>query len=346
VLFTCSLLLGDAALAQAGTSQYATAKDAFESGVRLYKVGAYEQALEAFRVAYKIKPHPAVKVNIANCYEHLKQPVQALVSFEAYLKEVENNPHLNVAPGQRQDVENEIVRLHKAVGHIDLKVSQSGSKVKVNDELPIYSTQGVILVTPGPHTVVIRKIGFLEETRNVNVEAGKTTTMLVEMIPMNRPTLQDPSAQDGAASLGASSDRQSALPSGNPRFRLTTPVVVAGGVTLGFATAAVVTGILALDANSDFDSALKDSENSALSVDERESARRRGSDAANRANGLATVTDVLIGGALVGAGATVFLLFSERGSASSEKAPSQTAGLGLKPSFHRAGAGFVLDGRF
>ena len=75
---------------------------------------------------------------------------------------------------------------------------------------------------------------------------------------------------------------------------------------------AVVTGQLALAANREFDTNLSAVRNSMLSEYQRAGAWARGVDAANRADALAAVTDVLLAMTLVGAGLTTYFYLADR----------------------------------
>src|SRR6478609_6664356 len=46
----------------------ARARQNFQTGVAAYQRGDFSVALEAFLTAYRLAPHPTVRVNIANCY--------------------------------------------------------------------------------------------------------------------------------------------------------------------------------------------------------------------------------------------------------------------------------------
>src|SRR5262245_18965143 len=71
--------------AQPSDADTTRAKHLFESGVAEYDAGHYANALNRFQEAYRIKPHPLVRVNIANCYQRLDRPVEAIEHFEGFL---------------------------------------------------------------------------------------------------------------------------------------------------------------------------------------------------------------------------------------------------------------------
>jgi tetratricopeptide (TPR) repeat protein len=60
----------------------ARARTEFQRGVELFQGSDYQRALDAFQEAYRLAPHASVRLNIANCYEQLGRPVEALFHFE------------------------------------------------------------------------------------------------------------------------------------------------------------------------------------------------------------------------------------------------------------------------
>jgi hypothetical protein len=113
---------------------------------------------------------------------------------------------------------------------------------------------------------------------------------------------------------------------------------VAGAVTGALLLGTIITGSLALGADSEFDDAVRDSNNPALPPAQREAARRDGLDALDRADTLALVTDILLVGTLVGAGATAYFLFT------SDDGGDRMARLRISPTASAAGAGLIVSG--
>jgi hypothetical protein len=83
---------------------------------------------------------------------------------------------------------------------------------------------------------------------------------------------------------------------------------------------ALGTGIAALRADSDFDGAVRRSNDPSLSAAERAEAREDGLDAKDRADRRALLTDIFLIGAGVGAAVTVVLLFVTRDDGDGEQA--------------------------
>lgn len=81
------------ASAQAPSSE---ARASFQEGVQNFGARRFAEALVAFGPGLRVRPHPSVMVNIANCYLALEQPLEAISSFERYLHNA-----AQVSPEQR-----------------------------------------------------------------------------------------------------------------------------------------------------------------------------------------------------------------------------------------------------
>src|SRR5690349_18880551 len=96
--------------------QAAQARARFEAGVQLFQRNDFARALDAFRDAYRIRPHPTVLVNIANCYLNLQKPVEAAENFERYLRESGQN----IEPARRTEVETALGRARTMIATIEV----------------------------------------------------------------------------------------------------------------------------------------------------------------------------------------------------------------------------------
>jgi hypothetical protein len=133
-------------------------------------------------------------------------------------------------------------------------------------------------------------------------------------------------------------------------FELTTPVLVAGGVTVAAALGMAITGGVALSANSSFDQHVAVFDDPSQPSDVREQARVDGLGAASDAHTFAAVSDALLVTTVLGAGATAFLFFTTQdgGLLDDEQAPSASRGASVMalPVLDREMIGAVVAGAF
>jgi hypothetical protein len=300
----------------------ARARQLFEAGVTHYEAGRYIDALQQFQEAYRIKPHPLVRVNIANCYDKLDRPVEAIENFEAFLAVPAGDA------AQRDEVRAALKELQKRVGQVAFKVTPDGARLVIDDRderrAPINEP---VRLSVGRHRVTISLAGYETALRAVDVKPQETETLRVDLaslatsetLPLAAAAAAAPEGPETPATEGPAPSAQTPAPLPAPeatspaprRAGLPNSVWLAGGITIALAVTAIITGQLALAANREFDGNLDAVRNPQLNEFQRAGAWQRGVDAANRANGLAATTDVLLGCALAGAGLTTYFLLSQ-----------------------------------
>jgi hypothetical protein len=339
------------------------ARTHFNRGVEAFEAGTFEQALDAFQEAYRLAPHPSVRVNMANCYERLGRPIEAIFHFQRFLAESESVP-----AAQRREVQAAVRRLEGQIGNVTFRVSPDGALVRIDgQEIRRAPIGEAVRLMPGSHTVEVRLDGYLSVRREFIVEGGQPADIEIRLErgtdpeptptePTPTETVTEPTGPvetggttEGSADLGAASgdasgggDLESGASADGGGFSLSTPTIIAGAATGALLVGTIIVGSLALGASSDFDLAVERSNDPSLSPAERSLARQDGLDAKDRADTLALVTDIMLVGTLLGAGATAFFLIQDLGSSGEERAsgPRLRLTAGATPS----GAGVMLSG--
>jgi hypothetical protein len=358
LVFACAALIFAAspALAQDEAAR-AQAREQFGLGVQRYEAGQYSAALEAFQEAFRLAPHPTVHVNMANCYEHLNRPLEAVAHFERFLADAEGAPRQ-----QRREVEAAVRRLRGQLGELRLSIAPDGATVSIDAtetrRAPILEP---IRVTAGTHRIEVRMDGYATDQREVTLAPGESqrVTIRLERARVDQPVAVAPEPAQPEPATEPSSDGQPASVEPEPvanvpeeegtgfTFRLTTPVIAAGAATIGLTLGAVISGSIALAANSDFENAVARSNDPSLGAAERNQARQDGLNAAGTANTASVVTDIFIIGAVAAAGVTVFFIVVD-GLSSEPEGITASSGVRLTaaPSVGTDGGGLVLAGSF
>jgi hypothetical protein len=336
IAFACASMFAASPVLAQDDAARERARGEFSRGVQRYEAGDYEAALEAFQEAYRLAPHPSVRVNMANAYEQLDRPLEAIFHFERFLAEAEQ-----VRPEQRREVETALARLRGRVAEVTIQVEPAGATVLIdeNDSRSAPLTEPVRMV-PGNHTIEVSADGYATMRRDISVEAGDTPTVSITLEGAGAEALGASESGGGATGEGdAGGDLEGGVElttdtgGGGPS---TAPVLIAGGISAALLLGAVVTGISALGANSDFDEAVVACDRGRGDP----AACDSGRDAADRASTLALVTDILLVGGLVGAGITAYLIVSHDGGA------TERAAARLVPVASTTGGGLLLTGGF
>jgi len=339
----------------------AQARENFQSGVEHFEGGDYDDALASFQAAYDLRPHYSVRGNIANCLERLGRTVEARQSFRAYLSEAGDSAR----PEQLQEVRDAIERLSAGIGSLSLDVNPAGATVSIDGasshQAPLSAS---VELSAGLHSVAITMDGYRSTNRQVMIEGASEATLrvslrsLVAEVATPEPAAEpepEPTEDTEEEEFGDDFDDEAGAtpyddvelseePTG-PGFveQVGTPTLIAGGAAIGLAIAGIATGIAAIGADGDFEDAVIASNDDTLSAEERADARQNGIDAADRASGLAMVSDIMFAGALIGAGvATYFYVTREE---SSDVVTNQRR-LRATPAISHQGVGVLVQGSF
>ncbi len=353
-LVAIALTLGLANLATAqDEATRAEARQQFSLGVSRYEGGDYQGALAAFQEAYRLAPHPMVRVNMANCYEHLDRPLEALHHFERFLAEADS-----ASPEQRHEVEVAVRRLRQRVGEARIAVTPDGATVTIDSaetrRTPILEP---VRLTAGTHQIDVRLEGYRSEHREVHVAGGETATVAIRLergqdtapVATAEPAIE-PAAEPAAVEPEPTTAAVTEAPEPEPvtsgsafEPRVTTELVVSGSAAAVFTVAAIITGSIALVANGNFNDAVVRSNDPSLPQADRAQAHADGVSAADLANTTSIITDLFIIGAVASAGLATFFFILQ---GLDHPADAQSAHLRVAPSVGRNGGGLVVAGSF
>jgi tetratricopeptide (TPR) repeat protein len=342
----------------ADASARAQAKEHFQAGVAAYEAQRYGDALTHFQEAYRIKPHPLVRVNMANCYDRLGKPLQAIFHFERFLEESDPNA------AQRKEVTDALRGLRGKVSELTLRITPDGASVTIDGgdrrKSPILEP---IRLEAGMHMIEVALAGYQAEKRDLVLEGGQRSDVAITLEralaaqpPVVAVTPTAPVAQQPVAALPEAepapaeaerpveederppvAERPPADPD-EPRAILPTLGWVSAGASAAMFVGALITGQLALSAESDFEEARDTSRDIAGATPlERRSSYEDALEAADRAEALAVASDIFLVAGIVGVGITTYIAIDYHSGGESS---SESARLTVSPTR------IAIDGRF
>lgn len=316
----------------------ARARVLFNQGVAEFEAGEHRAALASFESAYRLAPHPAVRVNMANCYEALGRLVEAVFNYERFLEESGEN----VSAAQRADVETAIASLAQRIGTLSVALEPSNAVLRIDGEIPKTLPSGAVQLPTGRYDLSVTADGFLDAQRTVVIKGQEETRISIKLEP-------EPDMAAVAVAEPEPEPVQSVDEEAPPTEQEPAPVEAsssngllwaAAGTTAALAVGFAVTGGLALSAQRDFDDAVDASNDPTSTPMQREAARLEGSDAADRADTLALVSDVCLVGSALAGGATLLIWLTSRDD---EHKTAMRAGPMV---LRRGGGGLVVGGKF
>ncbi len=338
----CILVVGflssitSVAFAQDSLTQDSTAvaRHEFEEGVAAFERAEFDVALQHFEMAHAASPHPAVLVNIANCQEALGRNAEALANYDRFLRESEN-----VAPAQRREVNAAITRLHAASAtpsatpvmaqvqiQVELARSDMGPAVIMIDGQNLTpDSAGMYALAPGAHDVQVAAPGHVSESRHFETRANEPLQLALALHETS--TLADPFA---AAPTTENN--------GGTRFEVRPYTWVFAGLTGALLLSGIVTGVLALNANADFETSITESNRSDQTQVQRLRATENGHGYAQTTRDFAVATDVLLVTGGLSAATFLVLLLSTSQTSTTENERQRT---GLRWQLSPGGASAV-----
>ena len=336
-----ALLLAPASAA--AQDDAAQARQHFDAGVRHFQSGEFRLALDEFRDAYRIRPHPAVLVNIANCYMEINRPVDAAQNFERYMREAGD-----VDPAQRADVERALGQARAAIATIDVTGGHGIAVFVDGDSVGRIPLRRPVEVNPGPHIVELRAPdGALRQDR-VTLERGQALTIDAGAPPSSEPPR--PTESGGALpgpGLGPSAGAGETAPLGPPGEPTppdddggtSIPVAtwIAGGLAVVALGLGVAFGAIALSQQSEFDDIARDIQSRPASDPAIPDLQAEGRAVADAQAANALVADLMFITAVAAGGVAVLFLLT-----SDDDAPSTTASIAPLD----RGAAFTLASTF
>lgn len=300
--------------AQGTSSERAGVRRSARAAEEAFAQGDFEGALQLFQTAFRTDPQPRLRRNLAECYEALRRPQEAIYHLERYLEE---------ARGLSGSDESEIrarIAAHRA------RLSTVRVRVTPNDALDLTVTvdgltippDGVTRVGAGVHSVQAAAEGFRAASASLQTAEGGRYDVSLTLRPNDLGPLQV------AAPPPPPPPSRPALSTG-PFF-----------ATLGGTAACVAVwasaGAMALDARGEYDEAQR----SLLARSDPDALALRTA-ALARAERLALISDVALGVAVAGAVVTAVL-----GTRTDFRAPRVELDAAALP----GGGALTLRGRF
>jgi len=324
------LLLGTASPTDAQDTRQ-KARVSFRQGVEAFGRGQYKEAYEAFASAYRISPHPSVQLNLGYCQELLGHPVEARQHFRTYLAN-----HSEQTPALRTQADAAVARVAAQIGRVTVDVAPLGASLLLDEQPVMADVAGGIDVAQGSHVLRARAQGAVDATQMVTVVAGTTQHV--------RLHLSSPEAVAQASPAPAADSQTVAVHkvASTGQRRSLRPWAFGTGALTGMAVAGTIAfGVLAQQAEDDFDAHVRVSNDPTATMDERAAARTAGHESADRAHRLARTSDAMLVTSVVAFATTTVLLVVQHRRSRDEQ---RTYTAGILPT--RGGVAIGLAKRF
>ena len=181
----------------------ARAQKLFERGIAAYKDGRYKDAIDAFLDAHREYPSPTLSFNTARAYDKMGDNAGALRFYREYLRQ-------SLTATDRPAVEQVVGELEKklqerGVQQVTVLSSVEGATVVVDDH-PVGVTPWTGEISPGTHTLKLRREGYQDTEQGFELEAQRALDVNVSMEAAKETPKPLPSASPGVKSTPAPLD--------------------------------------------------------------------------------------------------------------------------------------------
>ncbi|MGM0596913.1 MAG: PEGA domain-containing protein [Myxococcota bacterium] len=303
--------------AQSRSQKMVKAKNLYVEGEKLYVKGKFAQALSKYMKAHELSNKPGLLFNIAQCHRNLKKYEKARFFYKLFLDKLPNNPY-------KSEVEKHIVELGKKIsekknklmnmGKISIITKPKGAGVLVDSfsGQPRSLTPVVLHLTPGIHLIVVKKDGYENISRKVEIKKNKLIFLNLDLVSGNgesASTVAQKSSHKQSSKLingNQTDDKHSAPDKFYHKWWFYTGIAT----SLVFVSGSVYFGMEAL--------AYEDDYNSATSQEDKDHFKDQGEAAALRSD-ISTGLAVLSGFATVTGSLIYHNYFSSPKSTSSKK---------------------------
>jgi tetratricopeptide (TPR) repeat protein len=217
------------------------ARELAREGGDLYQKGYYREALERFRDAYRIYPTPLLHYNFAEIHSELGQWVEALESYERFTREVK----VEERPTEWERAREQINRLQGQIATVQIQANVVGAKVTADGrtvgETPL---AGPLRLMPGPHAIVVSRVGYERQVIEVRTRAGEVLGRCVTLETEDEAARRKAAYQRVDAERRASEERLRRAQEQSLRGRLRTTQILRtnGWISLGVGTALALVG--------------------------------------------------------------------------------------------------------
>jgi hypothetical protein len=246
-----------AAAASARGDDIEQAKAHFRHAVELYKQQRWRDAAGEFEAAYHLKPHGAIRYNVAQCRERLEEWPAAYRAYNDYLREVPDAKDRAAVRTSLRKIEERLARQGRQV----LLVYSDPPGARVSLDGVERGMAPLDLVLPkGEYALAIALEGYEPVAEKVALGAKASKVLDLVLKPEAKPAAKVPAAAESAGAVGApgpagSASRAASAPDLGPRPPEVTSTMPAGPppsssrmlptwIAAGTAVAAVAAGVI------------------------------------------------------------------------------------------------------
>jgi hypothetical protein len=170
----------DESLQTRGRPNVDAARELDQEGVRAFREGRYADALRYFRGAYWFGGPSSELWNVARCRERLDDGEGASAAIDEYLARHDLSPSDRAGAAQEQQA------LSARPSTLTVTTMPTGASVTLDGKQGVGRTPLSVEVSPGSHTMAVRRDGYSVETRAVEAHFGRAVIVSLDLAPAGK----------------------------------------------------------------------------------------------------------------------------------------------------------------
>lgn len=156
------------------------ARELDQQGVRSFRDGRYADAIRFFRAAFRLGGPSSELWNVARSLEKVGDGEAADAAITEYLS------RRDLSPQDRGDADREQRALRAQPSTLTITTTPSGALVTIDGKPAPGPSPLSIDVTPGPHTVVVRRGAHGTEVRAFEARFGRAVIVALDLAPAGK----------------------------------------------------------------------------------------------------------------------------------------------------------------
>jgi tetratricopeptide (TPR) repeat protein len=169
-----------------GKSNRKKAAKHYKQAEQYYSSGEFKKALKEYQTAIKHINNPLLLINIAQCYRHLKKYDKARFFYNIFLERVPGSPYIKEVKKIIIELNKKIKQKHKTNGKISVVSKPGGADVFLDtfSGEPKGKTPIVLKASTGTHLIVLKKKGFNDISKQINVKTDQISFVKLNLKPV------------------------------------------------------------------------------------------------------------------------------------------------------------------
>jgi hypothetical protein len=154
----------------------AGARELDREGVQLFREGRFSDAARYFQAAYRLGGPSSELWNVARTRERLDDAEGACGAIDAYLAQ------RDLSPPDRAEAEREGRALRARPSVLTVTTTPAGAFLTIDSAQVAGPTPMSLEVSPGVHTIVVRREGSAAETRRIEARFGRAIVVSLDLV--------------------------------------------------------------------------------------------------------------------------------------------------------------------